>query len=88
MKRILESIDVRHERNRPRLFKWRDTMYEVREVLDWWVIQTGWWLPERDVKRVHFLVVVRPLVKTGTRTSGVMELYRSGENWVLIKIIY
>lgn len=87
MKCILESIDVQHERNTPRLFIWRSTLFEVREILDWWVIQTGWWLPNGDIRRVYFRVVVRPLVQIETRTSGVIDIYRSKSTWVLVSIL-
>ena len=87
MKRIIEEIDVQHERNRPRLFQWRGSMFEVRQVLDWWIVQTGWWRQDGEVRRIFFRVVVRPLVQVESATSGVMEMYRQKEKWVLTKII-
>ena len=77
MKRIHEPIQVTSEQNRPRLLKWRGSVFEVQEILDWWVVQGKWWTIEEE-RRIYFRVE--------TRSRVLMELYRSGTNWVLGRI--
>ncbi len=53
-----------------------DRRYRVREPLDVWVVQGRWWGEEE--KRVFFRL----------RTDrGEVEVYRSGERWVLSKVM-
>ena len=77
MKRIFEPIQVKTTRNRPHLLKWRGRVYDVRETLDWWVIEGKWW-ESQPVRRVYFRIV--------TARGEVMEVYRSADEWVLAGI--
>jgi len=78
MKRILEPIEVKTIRNRPHLMKWRGRVYDVKETLDWWVIEGKWW-EHKSVRRVYFRIV--------TARGEVMEVFRSAGEWVLAGIV-
>ena len=86
MKSILEPVTVKHQRNRPYLIRWRGSLYEVRLILDWWVVQSNWWTSQEE-RRIHFRVAVRPLIISGGAQTGVLELYRSGNDWMLTRLI-
>lgn len=74
VKRRFEPIEVQVKRGWPVSFRWNGRVHRVCEMLDVWVVQGQWWGEEQ--KRVFFRV----------RTDRcVVELYRSGDRWVLTK---
>lgn len=76
MKRRTEEIQVRTARGWPVAIRRGGRQYRVRELLDVWVVQGQWWSDEQ--KRVCFRL----------RTDrGIVEIYRSGERWVLSKVM-
>lgn len=75
MKRVLEPVEVRTRRNRPHLIRRGRQLIDVRQVLDWWVVQSRWWAHEE--RRIYFLVVT---------STGTLELYRQGDAWVLTRV--
>jgi len=75
MKRRFEPVDVEVTRGWPVVVKRHGHTHRVRSLLDAWVIQGRWWAAEE--RRVCFRV---------STTGGIMELYRSGEEWILARI--
>lgn len=76
VKLINEPIEMKTEGRRPRLFRWRGRLYDVRALLDYWVLQSKWWTG-REERRVYMKVYTN---------RGTVEIYRSGEKWVLAKV--
>lgn len=76
MKRRSETVSVHTARGWPATIRRGDRAYRVLELLDVWVVQGRWWGEEE--KRVFFRL----------RTDGgLLEVYRSGEHWVLSRIM-
>jgi hypothetical protein len=60
MRRYMDSVEVRRDRNVPHQFLWRGRLWLVRAVLAHWVETGEWWrlesddlLAEREVWRVE-----------------------------------
>ncbi len=74
MKRRFEPIEVEVMRGWPVVVNWNGKRYRVTGLVDAWVIQGRWWAAEE--RRVCFRV---------TTSGGTLDIYRSGEEWVLAK---
>ncbi len=77
MKRVQEHIEVRTRGNRPHIIRWRRRLLDVRQVLDFWVIEGRWWSAEE--RRVYFRV--------STSTGAVMDIYRRDNEWYLASLV-
>jgi hypothetical protein len=76
VKRHADTVSVRTVRGWPVDVRRGDRTYRVRELIDVWVVQGRWWGEEE--KRVFFRL----------RTDrGDLEVYRSGDRWVLSKVM-
>lgn len=77
MKRIDVPVQVRTRGSVPAHILWHDRRLVVRELLECWVHETGWWKPGGSTRRVYYRL----------RTdAGVVEVYRSGDTWTLSRI--
>lgn len=76
MRLYLEPIDVDISARQLRRVHWRRQVFSVREVLERWISQTKWWSSEE--KRLYFRLLT---------SDGILEIYRSGEQWVLSRIM-
>lgn len=76
----------------PHAFRWRDRRYVVTEVLGSWVEAPAWWRPARDAvaspPRQHqwWRVAARLTHPAARGSTGVYELCRSGETWLLRRV--
>ncbi|HLP29684.1 MAG TPA: hypothetical protein VK147_13690 [Candidatus Didemnitutus sp.] len=76
MKLLLEPIDVGCRNNTPYVVCWRGGAYDVERVLDAWSSRGPWW----GIDEVRDYILLET-------TSGVMEVYKSGQNsWILSRI--
>ncbi|MEQ9104740.1 MAG: hypothetical protein RIE53_08585 [Rhodothermales bacterium] len=75
MKRRFEPIEVEVTRGLPVLVHRASRAYRVQSLLDAWVVQGRWWADEE--RRVCFRVAT---------SGGIMELYRSGDQWTLARV--
>lgn len=76
VKRHTDTVSVRTVRGWPVDVRRGDRTYRVRELIDVWVVQGRWWGEEE--KRVFFRL----------RTDrGDLEVYRSGDRWVLSRVM-
>jgi len=72
MKRYADPVEVLLSRGSPRRVRWAERIYQVQEILDFWIYQSRWWSSEE--RRIYFRL----------RTNrGTIEIWRSGEQWVL-----
>lgn len=67
---------VAHRRGRPHLIRDGRRTYRVREILDVWIYQSRWWANEE--RRVYFRLQTH---------RNVIEIYRSGDDWRLAKVL-
>lgn len=70
------TVEVEEESNQPRLIEWEGTRIHVSEMLGAWVLQSRWWGDEE--RRIYYRL---------STSRGVMDVYRSGERWVLSRWI-
>ena len=76
MKSFREPIEVSLDGGRPETITWRNRTFRVRQVQDCWILQNRWW--EQEEKRWYYLL----------HTSGAdMEIYRSGHQWILSRLV-
>ena len=90
MKAYYEPIEVEPDTGPPSLVTWRRQTYQVRRVLDYWILQNRWW--EREEKRVYLLLEADLLIEkklpSKTRESpATMEIYRVGKDWKLARLL-
>jgi len=76
MKAYPEAVRVELEGGRPCAVHWRRRVYGVREVQDFWIVQGRWWSREE-----------RRLYQRLSTDRGGMELYRSGREWRLQRLV-
>lgn len=65
MKYVNAPISVEVRKGIPRRIRWGRRIYDVRQMLDFWILQSRWWGCEE--KRVYFRLET---------DGGVMEVYR------------
>ena len=61
----------------PATIHWRKLDYPVAKVLDYWILQSKWWICEE--KRVYFAVQCRE--------GAVMTVYKRDGEWVLAGVV-
>ncbi len=76
MKSYQEPVTVRTKDGWPATIHWRKLDYPVTKVLDYWILQSKWWI--REEKRVYFEVQCRD--------GALMTIYRRDGEWVLAKV--
>jgi len=76
MKAYNEPIAVETREGWPQTIRWRRSTYSVREVIDYWVLQTKWWV--KDEKRAYFQV------ECG---GSILEIYKRDKEWILAKVV-
>lgn len=74
MKSRFEPVEVEVTRGWPVLIRWNGKVHRVRSLVDAWVVQGRWWAEEE--RRVCFRV---------TTDRGTLDIYRSGDDWVLTR---
>ena len=74
MKRRFEPVEVEVTRGWPVVVHWNGKKHRVQNLVDAWVIQGRWWAEEE--RRVCFRVAT---------SGGTLDIYRSGDEWVLAK---
>jgi hypothetical protein len=83
MKQYHEPITVEvGDDGLPTAFRWRDRSWRVLEVIDRWVLQSGWWTDSEE-KRDYVLVEVEGM--DGAATAVV--LYLAGDGWMLGRVM-
>lgn len=75
MRLVTEPIDVAELSQQPNAFCWRGRLFEVERVLEQWSARGTWW--GREDRRDYFLLMT---------TTGVMEIYRGTDGWMLSRI--
>lgn len=65
MKFINTPVSVDARKGVPRRIRWDRSVYSVRRLLDFWILQSRWW--GREEKRVYFRLET---------DGGVVEVYR------------
>lgn len=78
MRRVNQSISVRAEDSRPTHISWEGELVRVEDLIKCWVHQTGWWNPEGDQRRVYYRLKTE---------AGIVDIYRSGTEWTLTRIL-
>jgi len=79
-KLINEPIKVHRNRDSTiTAFIWRKRLYRVREVLDRWREPSEWW--DEEAVRLFFRV------NAGSTGIGIYELYQSGGDWFLSRVL-
>lgn len=78
MRRINQSISVQADDSYPTEISWDGDLLHVEDLIKCWVYQTGWWNPEGGERRVYYRL------KTD---AGVVDVYRSGAEWTLARIL-
>ncbi len=68
MKSYQDPVTVRTKDGWPATIHWRKLDYAVTKVLDYWILQSKWWI--REEKRVYFEVQ--------RRSGALMTIYRRG----------
>ena len=76
MKAYQEPVTVRSQDGWPASIRWQKLTYAVAKVLDFWILQSKWWI--REEKRVYFEVLCRD--------GSLMEIYRRDGEWVLSRV--
>lgn len=76
MKHLSLPIHVDAPRGRPQKLHWNDRTVPVRQLADFWVLQGRWWAKEE--RRVYF---------RAETPRGLVELYRSGDEWRLARVM-
>lgn len=76
MKAYDEPIAVETRKGWPQTIQWRRSTYSVEKVIDYWVLQTKWWV--KDEKRVYFQVACG---------RSILEIYKTDGEWTLAKVV-
>jgi len=74
MKRRFEPVEVEVTRGWPVVVRWKGKRHRVQRLVDTWVVQGRWWAEEE--RRVCFRVQT---------SGGTLDIYRTGDAWVLAK---
>lgn len=75
MKIIRAPVEVDVKKGWPVSIRWQNRRWSVTQVSDWWVARERWW--SREEERVYFRLVT---------DRGVVEVYRSGDDWTLARL--
>ena len=75
MKRRLQPVEVEVTKGWPVLVHLNGRQHRVRHLVDAWVVQGRWWAEEE--RRVYFRV---------DTTGGMLDIFRSGDDWVLSRV--
>jgi hypothetical protein len=75
MKRRFQPVEVEVTKGWPVLVNWNGHRHRVQHLVDAWVVQGRWWTEEE--RRVYFRVHT---------TGGTLDIFRSGDDWVLSKV--
>ena len=67
----------------PCSFRWRNRVWRVLEVIDRWVLQSGWWKIDGEEKRDYVLVEA----EAGDESACAVELYLGGDGWMLGRVM-
>lgn len=76
MKRVDRPVEARIKKGWPAFIKRDNKFYATRQVIDFWIVQSRWWATEE--RRIYFRLWT---------DRGTIEVYRSGDTWVLTKIL-
>lgn len=76
MKLLSLPIDVRSRRGRPEQLYWKGRTVNVQQIADFWILQSRWWAKEE--RRIYF---------RAETSRGLAEIYRTGQQWVLSRIM-
>lgn len=75
MRRIFDPVQVEEQKGWPCRVHWGQNTLVVRRPVDFWIRQGRWWAGEE--RRVYFRLIT---------ARGVVEIYRSDDDWVLAKV--
>ena len=67
----------------PTSYRWRGREYPVLEVVDRWVLQSGWWTANEE-RRDYLLVEARGM--DGAAVN--VEIFARGEEWVMVRVLH
>lgn len=76
MKRVDRPVEASIKKGWPVRIKRENKFYATRQVVDFWIVQSRWWATEE--RRIYFRLWT---------DRGTIEVYRSGDSWVLSKIL-
>ncbi len=76
LKRRFEPVEVEVAKGWPVFVNWNGRKHRVQNMIDVWVVQGKWWADEE--RRVYFRVAT---------TGGTFDIFRSGDDWVLSKVL-
>jgi hypothetical protein len=87
VKAYYEPIEVEPDTGPPSILRWRCKTYQIRRLLDYWILQNRWW--EKEEKRVYLLVETEPFTEQSRakESPATMEIYRVGKDWKLARIL-
>lgn len=78
MRRVDQPIQVHLRNSHPVRICWGDRDLMVRDVLECWVHQTGWWKPGGGERRVYYRLQT---------DAGIVEIYQIGNgSWTLARV--
>ena len=77
---IGETVTTNESGGLPQTFTWRRRFYRVSGLLDQWR-EGGWWCQQPE--RRHFRVIAA----SPTAGSGIYELCRVSDNWLLDRVL-
>ncbi|PEN12651.1 hypothetical protein CRI94_14145 [Longibacter salinarum] len=77
MRRVFSSIEVECRNDVPARVHWNDTSYRVESLVECWVVETRWWADADFSRRVYYRLYT---------DRGVLEVFRSGERWILARV--
>ena len=78
MRRVGQTISVRTQDSCPTQISWNGDTLRVEDLIECWVHQTGWWKPKGGERRVYYRLRTE---------SGIIDVYRSGEEWTLSRVV-
>lgn len=74
MKCRFEPVDVELKKGWPVAVSWNGRRHRVQHLVDAWVVEGRWWAEEE--RRICFRVAT---------SGGTLDIYRSGDAWMLTK---
>lgn len=78
MRRVDRPVQVQLRNSHPVRIRWNERTLTVRDLLECWVHQTGWWKPGGGERRVYYRLAT---------DVGIVEVYRIGEGaWRLARM--
>ena len=79
MKLLLEPIQVHSVQGEPRRLDWRGRTWPVEEILDHWIWRGRWWMDADLTGQTRHYFRLRS-------RGATLEIYASGEDWVLSRV--